>query len=162
MAHCSLSVSRHARAGAAARSSSSSAAGSGSTAFRIRSNFNLSWDMGDFGVSWTARYYSGMREGCTYFTSSPTGVPPVTEPHLECTNITYAPTGALLANGDPASGLSRRREVGSNTFNDVQLRYNTPWDATIAIGVVVQLHVDGSHGPPRRRQEHVGIADRDC
>ncbi len=103
--------------------------------FRIRSNFNLSWDMGDFGVSWTARYYSSMKEGCTYFTPSAAGVPPVTEPHLECNAITYAPTGGLLADGvTPASGLSRRREVGSNTFNDVQIRYNAPWDATIAIG----------------------------
>ncbi|WP_394001032.1 TonB-dependent receptor domain-containing protein [Luteimonas sp. WGS1318] len=110
------------------------APGTGTTNFRIRSNLNLSWDMGDFGVSWTARYYSKMREGCTYVTGSPTGVPPVVEPHLECTDIVFAPTGALTAAGQPASGLSRRREVGSNTFNDVQIRYNAPWDATIAIG----------------------------
>lgn len=102
--------------------------------FRIRSNLNLSWDMGDFGVSWTARYYSSMKEGCTYFTPSAAGVPPVTEAHLECNAITYAPTGGLLADGSPASGLARRRQVGSNTFNDVQIRYNAPWDATIAIG----------------------------
>jgi len=114
------------------------AAGSASTNFRIRSNLNLSWDMGDFGVSWTARYYSKMREGCTYVTvqpnPNPAGIQPVLEPHLECTDIVYAPTGALNASGQPASGLSRRREVGSNTFNDVQVRYNTPWDATIAVG----------------------------
>lgn len=114
------------------------AAGAGSTAFRIRSNLNLSWDMGDWGISWTARYYSKMREGCTYFTNqpnpNPAGIPPVTEPHLECDSIAFAPNGGLRPDGSPASTLSRRRIVGSNTFNDVQIRYNAPWDATIAIG----------------------------
>ena len=60
---------------------------------------------------------------------------PVTEPHLECNEITYAPTGAFLADGvTPASSLSRRRRVGSTTFNDVQFRFEAPWNATIALG----------------------------
>src|SRR5690606_7214004 len=32
--------------------------------FRVRSNATLSWDMGDFGASWSARYYSGVKEKC--------------------------------------------------------------------------------------------------
>ncbi len=116
-----------------------SSVGFGST-FRIRSNANLSWQYGSFGVSWFARYYSSIKESCVYFTpnqaTGATATPPVTESHLECNEITYNPTGAYLADGvTPASGLSRRNRTGSNTFNDVQVRWEAPWNATIALGV---------------------------
>ena len=111
-----------------------SAVGFGST-FRVRSNLNLGWQFGDFSVNWGARYYSSIKEGCTYFTPSAAGVAPVTESHLECNQITFAPTGAFLADGvTPASGLSRRNRTGSNTFNDLQFSWNAPWNATVAIG----------------------------
>ncbi|NCT71827.1 MAG: TonB-dependent receptor [Xanthomonadaceae bacterium] len=98
------------------------------SAFRIRSNLGVNWQMGAWGVSWTARYYSSMKEGCTYF------VPGSTEANLECNEIVYAPTGVILPNGDPASAISRRNRVGSNTFNDVQVRWDAPWNATISVG----------------------------
>ncbi|MFD0739301.1 TonB-dependent receptor domain-containing protein [Lysobacter koreensis] len=99
-----------------------------STAFRVRSNLNVGWTMGAFGVSWMARYYSSMKEGCTYF------VPGSTTPNLECNEIVFAPNGALTASGDPVSAISRRRRVGSTTFNDVQFRWEAPWNATVALG----------------------------
>ena len=34
--------------------------------FRVRSTFNLDWQYGDFGIGWTARYYSSMKEKCSY------------------------------------------------------------------------------------------------
>src|SRR5699024_1413736 len=34
--------------------------------FRLRSNANLNWEMGDFGATWGMRYYSGMKEACTF------------------------------------------------------------------------------------------------
>ena len=95
---------------------------------RIRSNANLNWSLGQWGVSWTARYSSKMKEGCTYL------VPGSTEPNLECNEITYAPTGLYNPDGTPASSISRRRVVGSNTFHDLQVRWNAPWNATVAIG----------------------------
>jgi iron complex outermembrane receptor protein len=102
---------------------------SAATSFRIRSNMNVSWEYGSFGVSWMARYYSSMKETCTYV------VPNSTEPNLECNEITFAPTGAYLADGvTPASAISRRNRTGSNTFNDVQFRWEAPWNATIAVG----------------------------
>ncbi len=93
--------------------------------FRIRSNANVGWELGNFGVSWTARYYSGMKESCTYF------IPGSTEPNLECDEIHLAPTGNVTGT---TTALVRRRNVGSNTFNDVQARWKAPWKATIAIG----------------------------
>ena len=93
--------------------------------FRIRSNANLGWDLGNFGVSWTARFYSSMKESCTYF------IPGSTEANLECDEIHFAPTGNVTGT---TSALVRRRNVGSNTFNDVQGRWKAPWNATIAVG----------------------------
>jgi iron complex outermembrane receptor protein len=104
-----------------------SAVGSGST-FRVRSNLNLGWTFGDFGVSWMARYYSSMKEGCTYF------IPGSTTPNLECEEIVLAPTGVVPGPGVISTALSRRHRVGSNTFNDLQLRWNAPWDATFSLG----------------------------
>lgn len=112
-----------------------SSVGFAGNSHRIRSNFNTTWEFGSFGVSWIARYYSKMKEACTYFTPSAAGVPVVTEDHLECNEIVMAPTGAFIpGTNDPASALSRRRVVGSHTFNDLQVRWTAPWDATIAVG----------------------------
>lgn len=110
------------------------------SSFRVRANGNLSWDMGPVGISWMTRYYSSMKESCSYFTPTSAaniaaGVPPVTVDHLECNEIQFAPTGAFVpGTSTPASALTRRRKVGSTTFNDVQVRINTPWDATVALG----------------------------
>ncbi|WP_133499002.1 TonB-dependent receptor domain-containing protein [Cognatilysobacter terrigena] len=97
--------------------------------FRIRANFNLGWQKGPWGATWTSRYYSSMKEGCTYV------VPGSTTPNLECEEITYAPTGAYVGTTTtPASSISRRHVVGANTFHDVQLRWEAPWKATVAVG----------------------------
>jgi iron complex outermembrane receptor protein len=49
--------------------------------FRVRSNLNLGWNLGAWSANWMMRYYSGMKEGCTYF------IPGSTEPNLECEEI---------------------------------------------------------------------------
>ncbi|KAG1273460.1 hypothetical protein G6F65_011026 [Rhizopus arrhizus] len=87
-----------------------------SLAFRVRSNLVLGWDVGDFGVSWTARYYSGVKERCANASLYPD----------ECSDPTFlapwlkAPTAY--------------NERGAVTFHDVQFRYNLPWDATVSVG----------------------------
>ena len=93
--------------------------------FRIRSNLNLGWQKGNFGVSWNSRYYSSMKENCTYFLAGST------TPNTECNEIRFAPNGNLTGT---TSQLTRRNRNGSNTFHDVQVRWNAPWDATIAVG----------------------------
>lgn len=77
--------------------------------FRVRSNLNVNWSLGDFGVSYTARYYSGMNEDCI---------------SIGCTNPDR------YAYGEKAP----LRETGANTFHDLQVSYKAPWDATIAVG----------------------------
>lgn len=89
------------------------------SAFRIRSNMTLSWDMGDFGMSWTARYYSAMKESCLNATQFPE----------ECNDPgRYSPN--LI--GQPT--LSNRNVSGATVFNDLQFRWNAPWNATVSVG----------------------------
>ena len=80
--------------------------------FRVRSNLGVNWEYGDFGVNYTARYYSGMKEGCI------------------TTDAGWCDLADRYANGewDPL------RTTGSNTFHDLQVSYKAPWDATIAVG----------------------------
>ncbi|WP_368562393.1 TonB-dependent receptor [Pseudoxanthomonas sp. UTMC 1351] len=85
--------------------------------FRIRSTLGLGWSRGAFGVNWNARYFSSMKEACL-------------EPNLfpeECSHPGY------IARNPQQSGNINR--VGSNTFHDLQLRWEAPWDATITFGV---------------------------
>lgn len=85
--------------------------------FRTKSNLKLNWEMGDFGASWTARYYSGMKEGCVVtdqLDEEYCNVPDYVAPDV--------PDGYPL------------RSVGSNTFHDVQVRWNVPWNATVSLG----------------------------
>ena len=77
--------------------------------FRVRSNATIGWTKGDYGVNWTARYYSGMAEDCI---------------DIGCTNPDR------FQNGEAAP----IRKTGSNTFHDLQVSYTAPWDATIAVG----------------------------
>ena len=117
--------------------------------FRIRSTLNTTWEKGAFGATWTARYYSGMKEGCTYF------IPGSTTPNLECEEIVQAPSGLLLNDGSPASIISRRHVVGSNTFHDVQLRWEAPWKATVAIGA---NNVFNHYGPVMYSQPSANVS----
>ena len=80
--------------------------------FRLRSNVGVNWELGDFGVNYTARYYSGMKESCIDLDSFGCNAPD------------------HIANGedDPL------RKTGSNTFHDLQVNWKAPWDATIAVG----------------------------
>ncbi|MBN8727322.1 MAG: TonB-dependent receptor [Xanthomonadales bacterium] len=85
-------------------------------AFRTRSNASLDWTLGDFGATWTTRYYSSIREKCS-FDDTPAGGP-------ECNMPGHWANGVV----------SNQNRTGSNTFHDVQLRWNAPWNGTISVG----------------------------
>jgi len=78
--------------------------------FRLRSNLGVDWKLNNLRVSWTARYYSEMKESCV------AGRP--------CTDLDHISLHAT----DPL------RKVGSNTFHDLQFRVDVPWNASISIG----------------------------
>jgi iron complex outermembrane recepter protein len=72
--------------------------------------------VGDFGVSWTARYYSGVKERCLNASRYAD----------ECSDPTFlAPW---------LKSPTAYNERGAVTFHDVQFRYNLPWDATVSVG----------------------------
>ncbi|MEO7200851.1 MAG: TonB-dependent receptor, partial [Dokdonella sp.] len=79
--------------------------------FRLRSNLNLDWTLGDFGATVMTRYYSGMAENCS--------------PNRPCTDPDHI---AVDGSADPI------RRVGSNTFHDLQFRWTAPWDGTFSVG----------------------------
>ncbi|MEL1263592.1 TonB-dependent receptor domain-containing protein [Pseudoxanthomonas putridarboris] len=81
--------------------------------FRIRSNLNLGWAYNDFGVTWGMRYNSGAKEECFFdeHCSNPDFQAPWTQ-------------GATVP----------MNRVGSVTFHDLQVSWNAPWNARIAIG----------------------------
>src|SRR5690606_8831175 len=80
--------------------------------YRIRSVAKLDWDHGDFGASWTTRYFSGTKEEC-YFAE-------------RCNTPDYVD---LQGNELP------QHRIGAVAYHDVQFRVNTPWNASVAIGV---------------------------
>ncbi len=89
------------------------------SSFRIRSNLNLSWELGQFGASWNTRYYSAMKEGCLSAALFPE----------ECSDPDYR-----FPNVNGVSVSSPTNVNGATTFHDVQFRWNAPWDATISLG----------------------------
>ena len=99
--------------------------------FRLRSNLGLSWEQGDFGASWNMRYYSAMKETCLSTSFAPG----------ECSDPDY-----VAANPAQTRPLNRQ---GSNTFNDIQVRYKAPWNATISVGA---NNVFDHLGPPMYTQ----------
>lgn len=98
-------------------SQSNGFSGGGGINFRLRSNLSLGWELGDFGMTWTTRYYSGVKENCLDGDSLPElcSLPNYTAPDL-------------------AGNISPQNEIGSNTFHDVQVRWTAPWNATVSIG----------------------------
>lgn len=85
--------------------------------FRLRSNLSVDWQLGDFGVTYGARYFSAVKDDCYG----------LEDPDPECNLPDFS---APWTQGS-ITPLHRR---GSNTFHDLQLSWNAPWDATIAIG----------------------------
>ncbi|MGY0558724.1 MULTISPECIES: TonB-dependent receptor domain-containing protein [unclassified Lysobacter] len=81
--------------------------------FRIRSNMNLNWSYADFAVNWGMRYYSSMKEQC-YFDD-------------RCNLPDYAAP-------DTYGEITPMNKVGSNTFHDLQVSWDAPWNATVSVG----------------------------
>jgi iron complex outermembrane recepter protein len=84
--------------------------------FRVRSNLSTNWTMGNFGIGWNMRYFSGTKERCYLDAGYP----------VRCTDMDYQ-------SGDPTKNYPMNR-MGANTFHDLQVRWTAPWNATISVG----------------------------
>lgn len=85
----------------------------GGANFRLRSNLSVNWQWDDWSVTWSARYYSGVKEPC--FFDDRCSLPDYTAPEYQGENFPM-------------------NEIGSNTFHDLQVAYTLPWNATVAVG----------------------------
>lgn len=83
--------------------------------FRLRSNLGLAWTLGDFTANWAVRHFSSMTEFCL----------DEEDPKYSCNRMDYVhETGTDMP----------MDKKGSTTFNDVQLTYRTPWEASFSVG----------------------------
>jgi len=98
--------------------------GRGAYTARVKSNFSVNWDLNDFGASWTMRYVSRMQEDCSGAVS----------PTTQCSDPTGSP---FNVDGLASNGLEvvPTNSLGATTYNDIQLRWNAPWNAQITGGV---------------------------
>jgi iron complex outermembrane receptor protein len=81
--------------------------------WRLRANGSVDWNYEDWGVTWTARYFSSISEPCAFVDSS------------ACTDPDYYAPDVL------ATPFNR---LGAITFHDVSVRYRLPWKGTIQVG----------------------------
>ena len=97
--------------------------GRGALTARIKSNLTLTWDLADWGASWTTRYTSRLEEDCTKAVSPGTqcsnGIQPFNVDGLALNGLESVPTNSL----------------GGTTYHDVQVRWNAPWDGKISGGI---------------------------
>ncbi|WP_123647508.1 TonB-dependent receptor domain-containing protein [Lysobacter enzymogenes] len=91
--------------------------------FRLRSNLALGWDLGNWGVQWTARYYSSLKEQCRFVGTiavdmcNDLGEPTFVDPNGNVANNRYLP----FLRGGSANRL------GAYTLHDISVSYKAPW-----------------------------------
>ncbi|MCF7222534.1 TonB-dependent receptor [Marilutibacter chinensis] len=85
--------------------------------WRIRSNLLTRWEMGDWGATWSLRYYDSQVEDCSGFNA--------------------ANTQLLCSDPDrrTADGPAPRNKLDDTFYNDLTVYWNAPWNAKIAVGV---------------------------
>ncbi len=94
---------------------------------RLRSNLNLSWNLGDWGVNWAMRYYHHTVEDCEglQYAEEDLGIAqPCSDPNRSVFDPIF---------GEDVSAA--RNKQGSTTIHDVRFTWNTPWNGQIGLGV---------------------------
>lgn len=86
--------------------------------WRIRSNLTARWEMGDFGATWFARYFSSQTEDCQFLVDY--GFSDL------CSNPDHIGRGGEVL---------PENSIGATTYHDVSAYWNTPWDGKITFGV---------------------------
>jgi iron complex outermembrane receptor protein len=96
-----------------------------SAIWRLRSNANIRWNLGDFGVNWGIRYFHHVTESCADFE----GFDPVIS---QCSD----PDRYIADPDNPGQSLyAGENKLGSTTYHDVRFNWQSPWNANIAVGV---------------------------
>jgi iron complex outermembrane receptor protein len=82
---------------------------------RVKANLGLDWSLGDFGATWGMRYQGAFRDACWDAAAG-----------IECNQPNYT---------SPTWGTIGANRKGAIVFNDVQARWNAPWNASFSVGV---------------------------
>ncbi len=88
--------------------------------WRVRSNLLVNWQLGDFGVNASARYYSSQVEDCSG------------------NNYTGGNFALLCSNPDKlgvGGEADPQRKIPSVTYTDLSAYWKTPWNGQITIGL---------------------------
>lgn len=88
--------------------------------WRVRSNLLVAWQLGDFGATASARYYSRQNEDCTGTAFGGANFA------LLCSDADHI---GLKGEPDP------QRKISSVTYTDLSGYWQAPWNARITIGV---------------------------
>jgi iron complex outermembrane receptor protein len=78
--------------------------------YRVKSNLSLDWTMGNWGATWTAHYFSPVKDKC--YTKTDT-----------CSN----PTGT-------ATWGTGYNKLGAQVYNDLSISYKTSWKGQLMVG----------------------------
>ncbi|GLQ89511.1 TonB-dependent receptor plug domain-containing protein [Dyella flagellata] len=88
-------------------------------AWRFRDISNLNWSWGNFGATWTIRYFSSLKEPCR----------PNTQASAALSEYFYCPDPNGTVQGSPG-----KYSQGALAFNDLQLSWKAPWHGQISVG----------------------------
>ena len=96
--------------------------------------------MGSFGIGWNMRYYSGTKEACYY--DDRCNIPGYQSP-------------------DPTKPQDGANRMGANTFHDLQVRWNAPWNAVISVGAnnVFDHYAAPAYSAPNSQYSYYGGFD---
>ncbi|GAB3747990.1 TonB-dependent receptor plug domain-containing protein [Lysobacter olei] len=94
--------------------------------WRVRSNLMTRWEKGDFGATWSARYYSRQEEEC------PFGYNDYGFGQL-CSDPVF--TASTTDDPNKLASTGSMNAIGGVTYHDVTAYWKAPWNARITLGV---------------------------
>jgi iron complex outermembrane recepter protein len=100
----------------------------GTNRWRIRSNLATRWELGDFGATWNARFYSRQEEDCPFYYND-YGFGEL------CNDPVYADEATSLLAFDDAGNALSQNKIGSTTYHDISGYWNSPWNARVTLGI---------------------------
>ena len=97
----------------------------GSNQWRIRSNLLTRWEMGDWGATYAARFYSRQEETCPFYYND--------------YGFGELCSDAILGPGDDGGvdvvQPGSQNKIGAATYHDMSVYWKAPWNAKITLGV---------------------------
>jgi iron complex outermembrane receptor protein len=105
--------------------------------WRIRSNLQARWEMGNLGATWLVRYYSHQQEDCQFMVSF--GFPELCSDPDRSVGIPIDLNDNGVWDGEGVDAVvttpAARNRLGSTTYHDIGVYWNAPWNGRVTVGV---------------------------